>query len=47
MNHNLCNSFNPGLRCAHFFPSFLFANNLNTIGRGAADVNIERVTEII
>ena len=45
--YNLCNPLNTDLRCALFIPSFLFENKLNTTEKGAAEVRIERVTEII
>ena len=45
--YNLCYPFNPDLRCGLFFPAFLFENKLNITERGAAEVKIERVTEVI
>ena len=44
---NICNPVNPDLRCALLSPSFLFENKLNTTEGGAAEVRIERITEII
>ena len=46
-NYNLCNSFNPNPRCALFSPSLLFENKLNATEWSAAEVRIERLTEII
>ena len=35
LRENLCKPVNPDLRCALFFPSFLFENKLNTTEREA------------